>query len=315
MPGGSPWPQFSIVTPSFNQAAFLEETIRSVLLQGYPSLEYFIIDGASSDSSVELIKEYQRWLAGWVSEPDRGQSHAINKGFSRCTGDLVTFQNSDDFYLPGAFQDAGQRWAQEKGAGMVVGGFHYVDGFKMRQTAIPATLPHPGPIDLGVTLDPWRLHQVSVFYATHALDQVGRSVREDLHYNMDRELLYRVSRQYKTLLSPRAYGAFRWHADGKSISNMFKADMEYADLNLSYHYDDPASERLKRIVANRRRAKGYVRFARMNGAGLDSLRALVKALRYDPALLLRMSYYGNWLRGLGCRPNALTERKRCLQIP
>ena len=83
MPDGSVWPRISIVTPSFNQAAFVEETIRSVLLQGYPSLEYFIIDGASSDSSVELIKKYERWLTGWVSERDRGQSHAINKGFAR----------------------------------------------------------------------------------------------------------------------------------------------------------------------------------------------------------------------------------------
>jgi glycosyltransferase involved in cell wall biosynthesis len=301
MPDAAEWPKISIVTPSYNQADFLEETIRSVLLQGYPSLEYFIIDGGSKDASVDIIKKYEPWLTGWVSEKDRGQSHAINKGFARCMGDLITFQNSDDFYLPGVFQDAALRWAQDKTAGIVAGGFHYVDGFQIRDTLVPALLPHPGPIDLVVTRDPWRLHQVSVFYARHALDAVGRSVREDLNYTMDREILYRVCRKYRALLSPRAYGAFRWHHDGKSISNFLKADMEYADLHLSYHYDDPEKDRLKRAVANKRRAKGYYRFARSRGPVLPAAGALVKALRYDSALALNPSYYGAWLSILRLR--------------
>src|SRR5215469_2917833 len=84
---GSPWPTISIVTPSYNQGQFIEETIRSVLLQGYPALEYIIIDGGSTDQSVEIIKKYEPWLTYWISESDRGQSHAINKGFKRATGE------------------------------------------------------------------------------------------------------------------------------------------------------------------------------------------------------------------------------------
>ena len=265
------------------------------------------MDGASTDNSVEIIKRYEPWLAGWVSEKDRSQSHAINKGFARCTGDLMTFQNSDDFYLPGAFQDAAVLWAKDKTAGVVAGGFHYVDGYQMRDVLVPALLPHPGPIDLVITLDPWRLHQVSVFYARHALDAVGRSVREDLNYTMDREILYRVCRNYRTLLSPRAYGAFRWHPDGKSISNFLKADMEYADLHLSYHYDDPEKDRLKRVVANKRRAKGYCRFARSRGRVLPAAAALTKALGYDPKLAVNPSYYGAWLRVLRLRSFATSR--------
>src|SRR5262249_26474448 len=104
---GTPWPRVSIVTPSYNQGQFIEETIRSVLLQGYPDLEYIVSDGGSSDKSVEIIKKYQSWLAYWVSERDNGQSHAIKKGLARATGDLFNWINSDDVLLPGALAAVG----------------------------------------------------------------------------------------------------------------------------------------------------------------------------------------------------------------
>jgi glycosyltransferase involved in cell wall biosynthesis len=93
---GKPWPRISIVTPSYNQGQFLEETIRSILLQNYPNLEYIVVDGKSSDNSIEIIRKYQDWISYWVSESDLGQSHAINKGFDKCTGSLVNWICSDD---------------------------------------------------------------------------------------------------------------------------------------------------------------------------------------------------------------------------
>lgn len=96
------WPKISIVTPSMNQGNYLERTIRSVLNQNYPNLEYIIIDGGSADNSLDIIRKYEKYLAYWISEPDSGQTNAINKGFKHASGELVGWQNSDDIFLPGA---------------------------------------------------------------------------------------------------------------------------------------------------------------------------------------------------------------------
>jgi glycosyltransferase involved in cell wall biosynthesis len=113
-PDGQQWPRITVVTPSFNQGRFIEETMRSVLLQGYPSLEYLVIDGGSTDDSVEIIKRYSPWLTYWVSEKDRGQSHAINKGMSHATGDIVAWLNSDDLYLPSALFRVATAWDKKQ---------------------------------------------------------------------------------------------------------------------------------------------------------------------------------------------------------
>ena len=107
---GRSWPRISVITPSFNQGAFIEETIRSILLQGYPDLEYLILDGGSTDGSVDIIKKYSPWLSYWVSEPDTGQSDAINRGLKRASGELVTWINSDDLLCKNALVDHVSRY-------------------------------------------------------------------------------------------------------------------------------------------------------------------------------------------------------------
>jgi glycosyltransferase involved in cell wall biosynthesis len=120
-PGGKSWPRISIVTPNYNYGAYLEAAIRSVILQGYPNLEYFVIDGGSSDRSVEILRKYEPWLTYWESERDRGQTHAINKGLARCTGEVVNWLCSDDMLMPGALEAIGRCFAASPDVDVVLG--------------------------------------------------------------------------------------------------------------------------------------------------------------------------------------------------
>jgi len=121
------YPKISIITPSFNQAPFIERTILSVLNQNYPNLEYIIIDGNSTDKSVEIIKKYERYLAYWVSEKDEGQADAINKGLRMATGELVGWQNSDDIYLPGALRTLSETFQKHRNEDVFFGNVYLID--------------------------------------------------------------------------------------------------------------------------------------------------------------------------------------------
>ena len=121
------WPKISVVTPSYNQGQFIEQTIRSVLLQGYPNLEFIIIDGGSDDNTLEIIRKYENWLTYWVSEPDRGQSHAINKGIRRATGEILLWLNSDDLVLPDAFNTVVSKFVENPEVRLIIGQAHIVN--------------------------------------------------------------------------------------------------------------------------------------------------------------------------------------------
>lgn len=121
LPDGRPWPRITIVTPSYNQAQFVEETVRSVLLQGYPNLEYIVMDGGSTDGTVEILKRYSDHFDYWVSEQDEGHAAAVAKGFDRATGTILGFLNSDDILLPNALRTIALFWAQHPTVNLVVG--------------------------------------------------------------------------------------------------------------------------------------------------------------------------------------------------
>src|SRR5208282_5024410 len=119
MPGGGEWPRISIVTPSYNQGHFIEETIRAILLQGYPNLEYLISEDCSVDNTITVVRKYEKWLTLLVAEKNGGMSKAINRAWPKTTGEIVTWISSDDVYLPGAFHRAAVAYRQNPGAGEV----------------------------------------------------------------------------------------------------------------------------------------------------------------------------------------------------
>jgi glycosyltransferase involved in cell wall biosynthesis len=205
-------PRITIVTPSFNQGRFIETTIRSVLLQGYPNLEYIIIDGGSSDNSVEIIQKYEPWLAYWVSEKDRGQAHAINKGFARATGDIFAYLNSDDFYEPSAlhacaipFRD-GHQW--------LAGRVH------CWQTGVG---DWPFPELPGKSFTKWFLScplpQAGCFWSAKLHREMG-PFREDLNYIIDYEfwLRLRFIKRIKPFYIDQTIACYRLHENSKTVA-------------------------------------------------------------------------------------------------
>ena len=184
------WPLVSIVTPSFQQAAFLEEALRSVLLQGYPNLEVIVMDGGSRDGSVEIIQRYAPWLTHWVSAPDHGQTDAINQGFRRARGEFVGWLNSDDLLLPGALIRAVTTLLAHPHAVLVHGNCDYIDsaGRKVKSSTgrIEAQPPLSTLLGRGGVI-----RQPTVLLRHSALRQVGY-LDGSLHYGMDYDLWIRL---------------------------------------------------------------------------------------------------------------------------
>lgn len=182
-------PRLTVITPSLNQKAYLERTIRSVLDQGYAELEYIVIDGGSTDGSVDVLRRYANELAYWVSEPDRGQSHAINKGLDRASGEVVAYINSDDYYLPGAFEAALRVFADDS-VHWVCGACRYVSSDGSSASIWRPHLP-AGPRAAWIRM-PWGVPQAASFWRRELFDEVGR-FREDLHYVFDTEFELRAA--------------------------------------------------------------------------------------------------------------------------
>jgi glycosyltransferase involved in cell wall biosynthesis len=186
-------PRISIITPSFNQAAFIGETIASVLDQNYPNLEYIVIDGGSTDGSVDIIRKFEHRLAYWVSEKDRGQAHAINKGLERASGDIIAYLNSDDCYLEGTLMRVAEYLKTHPDVDLVHGRCRIVDenGNKLRER-VGAINHYDEILDLWDVW--WRKRnfvQPEVFWTRRIADKIG-PFREDLFWVMDYEYWLRI---------------------------------------------------------------------------------------------------------------------------
>ena len=205
--------KISVITPSYNQGKFIEQTILSVIGQQYPNLEYIIIDGGSTDETLEVIRKYEKQITYWVSEADNGQSNAINKGFARATGDILCWLNSDDYYLPGALLEVNRVLSNERPELLFGNCIH---------------LNEDTHLVYGTSYDPlknWAIShgdyivQPSSFWTRQAFEQTGQ-LREDLHFGFDWEWFARAQASGVNFIpSEKYFSVYRLHNDQKSNEN------------------------------------------------------------------------------------------------
>lgn len=205
-------PLVSIITPSYNQANFLEETIRSVLDQGYPNLEYIIVDGGSTDGSLEIIQKYADRLAWWVSEPDQGQTDAINKGFSQAKGEILAWLNSDDTYLPAAVAEAVGYLQAHPEIGTVYGDANLIDDEGNVIGKFPAKQTDNRRLMRGYVHVP----QQATFFRAELWRKVG-PLDPTFFFAMDYDLWVRLSQHAPLKYYSRLWANFRLHGGAKSI--------------------------------------------------------------------------------------------------
>jgi len=246
------FPKITIVTPSFNQASFLAEALASVHAQDYPNFEHIVIDGGSSDGSVDVIRRFEDRLAYWVSESDRGQSHAINKGFDRATGDILCWLNSDDLLEPGALSRVARLLGKHVEPAWLIGASRLID-----ETGRTRQVRTPGQVSfmsfLRWTVD-W-FPQQSTFW-NRAMWQATCRVREDLTYTMDMALWHDMLVKAEPQVSTEVLAAYRIHEQAKCVSSSDLARQEQsllvrewllAQLQDAYDKGDANSEALSLV--------------------------------------------------------------------
>lgn len=223
--------KFSITTPSYNQSQFLQRTLDSVLMQEGVELEYFVFDGGSQDNSVQIIKQYADLLTYWESKPDKGQTHAINKGFARATGDILAYLNSDDVYTPGALARVATVLETYPEVDIVYGNCGYINEddvlFRIKK-APPFSKKRLTRKDF--------IFQPSVFFRRQVYEVIG-PLDERYHYCMDYEYWLRMAENDMIFYhEPTVLSHMRFHDEAKSVSAIPMALAEEKIMKLRYGY-------------------------------------------------------------------------------
>lgn len=230
-------PLISIITPSYNQGHFITQTIDSVLSQGYPNLEYWVIDGGSTDETVKILKSYGRKLQ-WVSEKDRGQTHAINKGLERAKGEVLAYLNSDDIYYPGTLEKVGRYFADHQDTHWLTGSYEIIDqdGKPLSKQSLVKKykdflLPYYSYFLIKATNS--IIPQPSTFWSREAYTKIG-PFTEKLRYCMDYDYWLRLGKYYHLHRISEILSGFRVHQDSKSTTGyhrQFAEELEVLKAN------------------------------------------------------------------------------------
>jgi glycosyltransferase involved in cell wall biosynthesis len=218
-------PRISVVTPSLNQGEFLEATLRSVVTQRYPELEYVVIDGGSTDESIGIIERYEHNLAYWVSEPDRGHADAVNKGFAKTSGDIMCWINSSDLYYPWTFETVAEVFSQFPQIEWITGTGSMFDVDGRMRTIVSA----PGVNVFDILAGDYRcIQQESVFWRRSLWDRAGGRLNQTLTYAADLDLWLRFFRSSPLYHVETLLGGFRVHEDrlGKAAGDMYSREAQ-----------------------------------------------------------------------------------------
>ena len=242
MPDGSPWPKVSIVTPSYDQGEFIEETIRSVLLQGYPDLEYIVMDGGSQDNSIEIIKKYEKWLTFWTSEKDRGQSQALNKGFGHASGEIYAWMNSDDFYFMNSLKKIVGCMDLKSNVILWIGQTRQIDDDGK-------TLPFVKSYGLErrKLANWWNegwFHQPGCFFSADAFKSVN-GIDERLDFALDVDLWLRILETGNIKEVDDLIAVAREHKDSKTIKYSHLSEAELYIVDILNGYGSVAKNRMR----------------------------------------------------------------------
>ena len=250
-------PKISIITPSFNQGQYIEQTIQSVLNQNYPNLEYIIIDAGSTDQTVEIIKKYEQHLTYWVSEKDRGQSHAINKGLEKCTGTLFNWLNSDDYLEPGALHKIAETYLSTQ-ANIIIGTTK-IENVNTNEHSDFVTQQFA---TLGKTISRINFWQPSVYVLLEDVLKVGKTT-EALHYGMDTEMYLKIllmKGHTDIKVIPEVISHYRIHESSKtgSLLNKFHGDVSSIFHQLALHIGDQKNaDKISNIIAENQIVEDY----------------------------------------------------------
>ena len=264
-------PLISVITPSFNQGRFIEQTIRSVLLQGYPHVEYIIIDGGSSDESVDVIRKYEKYLTYWVSETDRGQSHAINKGLRKASGKILCWLNSDDYFAPNALATIAEKLADGSGTYAIVG--HMVRVHHDGRPPLTVRGEYENRRRLLQIWKPYEMHQSSIFWRREVMEKVGL-LDENQHLIMDFDYWARISKHFTFKNVDQVLSYVNYHSHIKNADNFanyhqelkrqapkywgspFRAEYWYLRVSMLYGFVcDPLVVKLGHLMSRFRSAR------------------------------------------------------------
>jgi glycosyltransferase involved in cell wall biosynthesis len=287
-------PKVTVITPSFNQGRFLEETIRSVVLQNYTNLEYIIIDGGSTDESVEIIRHYEPWISHWVSEADDGQADALNKGFDRASGEFLCWLNADDVIYQGFIAHRVEEFSVRPQIDMIYGDVH--SGWDNDTRGVLRGEPLSF-LDMLRTLRVSIPQQSSMWRKT-VVDRVG-GLDPRWHVVLDREFFLRIARHSRIEYIPGTCGYFRQHGTAKSVAEkttwVTELPLMYSELFTTENLT-PAEKRLKRetMAATHLLCAEILRSLR-DWTGF--LRHLGHAIRWSPRHAL-IDYPGARFQGL-----------------